>query len=57
MLKIILNLKSGSKDILEFLKAFNDEKANKLARAFNENFLQFSDHANDEILNAAPKII
>ena len=38
-------------------KSAYDEKANKLARAFNENFLQFSDHANDEILNAAPKII
>ena len=38
-------------------KSSYDEKANKLARAFNENFLQFSDHANDEILNAAPKII
>ena len=38
-------------------KSAYDEKANKLARAFNENFLQFSDHANDEILNAAPKNI
>ncbi len=38
-------------------KSAYDEKANKLASAFNENFLQFSDHANDEILNAAPKII
>ena len=38
-------------------KSAYDKKANKLARAFNENFLQFSDHANDEILNAAPKII
>ena len=33
-----------------------DKKANILAKAFNDNFIQFSDHANNEILNAAPKI-
>tara|TARA_Y100000991_G_scaffold160266_1_gene122475 strand:+ start:1142 stop:2743 length:1602 start_codon:yes stop_codon:yes gene_type:complete len=33
-----------------------DKKANILAKAFNDNFIQFSDHANKEILNAAPKI-
>ena len=32
-----------------------DIKANELAQAFNNNFIQFSDLANDEILNAAPK--
>ena len=29
-----------------------DKKANILAKAFNDNFIQFSDHANKEILNA-----
>ena len=33
-----------------------DKKANILAKAFNDNFIQFSDHANNEILNAAPRI-
>ena len=33
-----------------------DKKANILAKAFNDNFIQFSDHASNEILNAAPKI-
>ncbi|MEM8893755.1 MAG: phosphoenolpyruvate carboxykinase (ATP) [Bacteroidota bacterium] len=31
------------------------EKANALARAFNENFKKFEDYANDEILAGAPK--
>lgn len=34
-----------------------DRKANQLADAFNRNFKQFSDNANKEILNAAPKAI
>ena len=33
-----------------------DKKANILAKAFNDNFIQFSDHANSEILSAAPRI-
>ena len=32
-----------------------DLKANELANAFNKNFEQFADNANNEILNAAPK--
>ena len=32
-----------------------DDKANELADAFNANFAQFSDNANAEILDAAPK--
>ena len=32
-----------------------DIKANELANAFNTNFYQFADYANEEILNAAPK--
>jgi len=32
-----------------------DTKANELADAFNNNFSQFADNANQEILNAAPK--
>ena len=32
-----------------------DQKANELADAFNSNFSQFSDNANEEILDAAPK--
>ncbi len=31
------------------------DKANELAHAFNKNFEQFAENANDEILNAAPK--
>ena len=31
------------------------DKANELADAFNKNFEQFAENANDEILNAAPK--
>jgi phosphoenolpyruvate carboxykinase (ATP) len=33
-----------------------DEKAELLARKFNENFEQFKDHANEEILDAAPRV-
>jgi len=32
-----------------------DSKANELANAFNKNFAQFADNANNEILDAAPK--
>jgi len=32
-----------------------DKKANELADAFNKNFAQFADYANEEILDAAPK--
>ena len=32
-----------------------DTKANELAKAFNENFTQFSSNANKDILEAAPK--
>ena len=32
-----------------------DAKVNELADAFNKNFVRFSDNANDEILDAAPK--
>lgn len=32
-----------------------DKKANELADAFNKNFTQFADYANEEILDAAPK--
>ena len=34
-----------------------DKKANQLADAFNQNFAQFADNANEEILAAAPKSI
>ena len=33
-----------------------DAKANELAHAFNKNFAQFANNANDEILSAAPKV-
>ena len=33
-----------------------DEKAQFLANKFNENFKKFKEYANDEILNAAPRI-
>ena len=46
----ILNPKNTWKNKNEY-----DEKANELANAFNENFEQFAEYANDEILNAAPK--
>ena len=36
--------------------AYN-KKANKLADAFNKNFVQFTDNANDEILSSAPKSV
>ena len=32
-----------------------DNKANELADAFNRNFSQFAEFANEEILSAAPK--
>lgn len=38
-------------------KKMYDQKANELAQAFNKNFDQFSDNANEEILNARPKIV
>ncbi len=34
-----------------------DTKANELANAFNKNFMQFADNANEEILSAAPKAV
>jgi phosphoenolpyruvate carboxykinase (ATP) len=33
-----------------------DAKANSLAGAFVKNFAQYADYANDEIMNAAPKV-
>ena len=36
-------------------KSDYDTKANELANAFNENFEQFAEYANHEILDAAPK--
>ena len=36
-------------------KAAYDAKANELANAFNNNFEQFANNANAEILDAAPK--
>ena len=33
-----------------------DSKANELADAFNKNFAQFADNANEEILAVAPKV-
>jgi len=32
-----------------------ESKANKLAEAFNKNFKNYADQANEEILNAAPR--
>ncbi len=46
----ILNPKNTWKNKNEY-----DTKANELANAFNENFEQFAEYANDEILDAAPK--
>lgn len=46
----ILNPKNTWKDKNKY-----DVKANKLADAFNKNFEQFSDNANEKILSAAPK--
>ena len=48
----ILNTKNTWQDNSEY-----DVKANELARAFNKNFIQFADQANNEILAAAPKVI
>jgi phosphoenolpyruvate carboxykinase (ATP) len=36
-------------------KAAYDEKANELAKKFNDNFKQFADNASQEILDGAPK--
>lgn len=38
-------------------KAFYDAKANELALAFNKNFEKFASRAEQEILNAAPKVL
>jgi phosphoenolpyruvate carboxykinase (ATP) len=48
----ILNPKNTWQDSSKY-----DDKANELAKAFNENFVQFADQANNEILSAAPKVI
>ena len=48
----ILNPKNTWKNKLAY-----DKKANQLADAFNKNFAQFADNANEEILAAAPKSI
>ena len=48
----ILNPKNTWKESSKY-----DVKANELARAFNKNFIQFADQANNEILTAAPKVI
>ena len=48
----ILNPKNTWQDSSKY-----DVKANELARAFNKNFIQFADKANNEILAAAPKVI
>ena len=48
----ILNPKNTWKDSSKY-----DVKANELAKAFNKNFIQFADQANNEILAAAPKVI
>ena len=47
-------------DILSPKNTWNDKdaydtKANELANAFNKNFAQFAENANEEILEAAPK--
>lgn len=47
----ILNPRATWKD-----KNAYDEKANSLAAAFVKNFEQYSSAANDEIMNAAPKV-
>jgi len=48
-------------EVLSPRETWNDDegyykKANQLAEAFNKNFEKFSEHANQEILDAAPKI-
>ena len=48
----ILNPKNTWKNKLAY-----DKKASQLADAFNKNFAQFADNANEEILAAAPKSI
>lgn len=47
----ILNPRETWKD-----KAAYDAKANDLATAFVKNFAQYSQHANEEIMSAAPKV-
>jgi len=37
-------------------KSFYDQKANELAKKFNDNFKQFEEFANEEILSASPKV-
>ena len=37
-------------------KTAYDTKANKLANAFINNFKQYEDFANEEIMNASPKV-
>ena len=46
----LLNPKNTWKD-----KDAYDNKSSELAKAFNNNFAQFEDNANAQILNAAPK--
>ena len=38
-------------------KAAYDQKANELAGKFNDNFAQYSDFANEEIMAASPKVM
>ncbi|MEO0580623.1 MAG: phosphoenolpyruvate carboxykinase (ATP) [Bacteroidota bacterium] len=38
-------------------KAGYDAKAQELAKLFNENFAQYSDFANEEIMSAAPRLL
>lgn len=47
----VLNPKNTWED-----KAAYDKKANDLASAFNENFKKYASGANEEIMNAAPKV-
>ena len=47
----ILNPRNTWSDINAY-----DAKAGSLAAAFVKNFVQYAEYANDEILNAAPKI-
>ena len=47
----ILNPKNTWSD-----KGLYDSKANKLAESFVNNFKQFEEYANEEIISAAPKV-